>query len=147
MNSTQIMQALKGVTEFGGIFASDELPNYIPNKPVYIIVNTDPASKPGKHWLALYIDGICNELYDSLGKDASSYNKHIEYFMIIQSPKYKYNSQRLQNFGSDVCGNYCIQYIILREMGYSINEIVRDFSENLVNNDEIVTEFYNKLGE
>ena len=37
----------------------------------YFIVNTDPASKPGSHWVAVYT-GDSPEFFDSLGQSPST---------------------------------------------------------------------------
>ena len=40
---------------FGGVLASNDLPNTIKHKPVFYIVNTDPSNMPGQHWIVIYI--------------------------------------------------------------------------------------------
>ena len=65
-----------------GVFASDQL-NFTQKKyPFLLIVNSDPASLPGTHWLALYLSSKQGgEFYDSYGNDISSYSKTIDKFM------------------------------------------------------------------
>ena len=59
--------------------------------------------------------------------------------------EFRYNSQRLQNRDSEMCGQYCVYYVWMRNRGYSMKEIVNSFSGNLAHNDKIVSQFYNKL--
>lgn len=59
---------------FKGVFPSDELPKS-PSKTTTAayIVNTDPHDKPGKHWLALWVEnGVC-EIMDSYGMPLEYY--------------------------------------------------------------------------
>ena len=46
--------------------------NFLPSKPTKThragyIVNIDPQGEPGKHWLALWMDGVTCEMFDSYG--------------------------------------------------------------------------------
>ena len=50
---------------FGGVVALDQLPKVI-KKPSMFIVNTDPSSLPGRHWLVVFFTRI-NEHFDSAG--------------------------------------------------------------------------------
>ena len=58
-----------------GVFSRDELPDVTRKiRPWCLILNTDPKSQSGTHWLALYAPlsgGI--ELFDSFGYSPSMY--------------------------------------------------------------------------
>ena len=41
--------------QFRGVFAANRLPKRVSRYPSAYIVNTDPASKPGTHWVAFYL--------------------------------------------------------------------------------------------
>ena len=44
-----------------------------------IIVNTDPSTKSGKHWILLYFDAQgCAKIFESLGNDVASYHSSIK---------------------------------------------------------------------
>jgi len=54
MNTEEIENALKRkcVKDFDGVFSADTLPA----KPRLLVVNTDPALSPGRHWVCMYVD-------------------------------------------------------------------------------------------
>ena len=60
---------------FMGVYAKDELPD-VYQYPCSAIVNTDPSSLPGEHWVAFDIDerGGCN-FFDSFGRVVVSFFK------------------------------------------------------------------------
>ena len=39
-----------------GVFSADRLPHLPPRRPIAFIANTDPATAPGRHWVAFFID-------------------------------------------------------------------------------------------
>ena len=44
-----------------------------------IIVNTDPSTKSGKHWILLYFDAWGHaKIFNSLGNDVASYHSSIK---------------------------------------------------------------------
>ena len=143
MYASEIFRIVKTVESFGGIMSSDMLDMCKPNK--FYIVNSDPSNKPGKHWFCVYLTSV-PEFFDSLGHSPTYYSKDIERLLIQNGPDYIYNSQRLQNYDSILCGQYCIYYIIMRAMGYSINGIVNNFSKtHLKCNDQSIITFMNEL--
>ena len=142
LKTSDLLHALRGIAEFGGVFPADCLPIKI-DKKLYIM-NTDPSDLPGKHWVAMFT-GDKPEFFDSLGNPPSFYRKTFEQFLINAGPDYIYNCQRIQDFGSTTCGYYCIYYVLLKSMGYSINDIVTSFGKNLQSNDRIVESFYDKF--
>ena len=84
MNTLEISETLAGVKLFGGVFAKDRLPLVVEKKPTFYIVNTDPISKPGRHWIAIYV-GDEVEFFDSLGRKPDYYDERLEYFLINNS--------------------------------------------------------------
>ena len=58
MNTFQITRGLEQdpITSknFCGVFPSDTLPQSIERYPCGFVVNTDPSSEPGTHWVAFY---------------------------------------------------------------------------------------------
>lgn len=38
---------------FKGVFSLDKIPKFITRRPATLVVNTDKASQPGTHWLAI----------------------------------------------------------------------------------------------
>ena len=117
-----------------GVFARDEIPRTA-NFPFGIVMNTDPKTSEGTHWLALYYQSKNTiELFDSYGHSP-------EYFGLKASA---YNNKRLQSKTSDVCGQYCLYYLLNKCRGVSMNSIVKPFSDNYAENDSFVNDFVSK---
>ncbi len=68
MDSDAIDRILrKNCAIYRGVFACDELPDVI-IRPSVIVVNTDPAKRPGQHWICIYFDeNLHGEFFDSFG--------------------------------------------------------------------------------
>ena len=134
MNTTQLQQYMLSDSYikqyYGGVLARDQIPIYV-NKPKIFIVNTDPINQPGQHWVSMWIDEV-SEHFDSIGQKPL---KDFEHFLISNGPQYMFNSKRLQNYNSNVCGQYCLFYAYYRCRGYKFKEIIDMFSKNLMLND------------
>ena len=145
LTTTELYDALRcsPITRsyFGGVLAADELPENISRGRICFILNTDPSNMPGKHWIVLYMSPI-PEYFDSTGMSPSFYQKDFENFLICNGPSYLWNARTLQRRGSNVCGHYCLYYINKRCQGYSMSEIVNNFSENQRINDHMVKKYY-----
>lgn len=122
---------------FGGVVAIDQLPLYV-EKPSVFIVNTDPISLPGKHWVVLYIDRV-SEHFDSSGLQPRPRFKN---YLITTSDSYLFNSMRVQNVASKSCGLFCLFYCYFRCRDYTFKQIMEMFSENLALNEMTVHLFY-----
>lgn len=77
MNSAEIDYALRHdqctQESFAGVFPSDVLKTVVKHRtlPTCYVVNTDPASKPGEHWVAFYFPACLTdkvEYFDSFGQ-------------------------------------------------------------------------------
>ena len=96
MNTEEIEQALRRCGEFDGVFAADDLPD----RPRLLVVNTDPAHRPGRHWVCIYVgDDRRGEYFDSLGQpptaDFESYlNRHC-FFLDVQQETITERDQQL----------------------------------------------------
>jgi hypothetical protein len=138
MNTIQLSLAMSQnkVTKktFQGVFPSDGLPKNI-IKPATVIANTDPSSKPGKHWVAFYFPKRGNaEYFDSSGQFPC--NKKFVNFLKKNSASFKFNKKRLQGSFSSTCGHYCAVYLLSRSKGKTMKEFLSKFSEtDLISND------------
>jgi len=127
---------------FGGVFAADRLPVKV-SRPSLFIVNSDKASKPGEHWLAIYFPqrGPA-EYFDSYGM-RPFVRDHLN-FIERNSVRWIHNDKKLQGWGSLVCGQYCIMYALFRSRGVSMERYCSLFStENPEMNDRIVSKMLN----
>jgi hypothetical protein len=128
MYTSQIARALRSdpkvSSNFVGVFASDRLPVSLSHYPASIVVNTDPAHKPGTHWIACYFDKNRHlDYFDSYGDPPNTYNKLAE-FASKNSSTLSYNDQQLQGPNTDVCGHYCIAFLTRRVHGETLGKII-----------------------
>ena len=109
--------------------------------PLCCIVNTDPIDKPGQHWIALYYAGLGKsqgEFFDSYALRPEAY-KHDTWKKCFR--EFDGFTRPLQQWNSDVCGDYTIYFLYRRVRGESLREIVKYFSKNdLQYNDAAVVE-------
>lgn len=110
---------------FIGVYAKDKLPS-IQSYPCSLVVNTDPSTKPGQHWLAIYFGkDKSSEIFDSFGLHPEQYD--LVKYLTKYSKEYDFNKTRLQDLDSAACGHYCIFYILLKSRCFSLNEILSLF--------------------
>lgn len=96
-------------------------------KYIGVILNTDPHNKPGKHWVAIYIDNHSKTLdyFDSLGEQPNKYIK--DFIKMFKSKNYNIviNKKEHQKGGSN-CGAYACYFILKRLNGFSFDDINND---------------------
>ena len=144
MSGIDIASCLRGVDNFNGAFAYDQLPPLI--NEGYYIVNSATIASGGEHWLAMYIpsDRKTAEYFDSFAMKPSYYNRCIERVLFANAERYTRNIKRLQAPGSSLCGQYCVLYCYLgSKHGFSLDDYMKVFGENYSRNDSIV-EFWQK---
>ena len=112
----------------------------------YVIMNTDPANKPGEHWIAIYISikrYRSVEIYDSLAEPLPEgliddlkkrLKKHRlpEYLL-----KLKVNEVKDQDSNAATCGLFSLAFLIDRSNNIDFKE-ASNYSKNLNGNDNIV---------
>jgi len=115
-----------------GVYARDQIPTRIESFPCGLIVNTDKSYLPGRHWLAFYFESKDKvEFFDSYGHSP-------EYFNFTADV---YNNKRLQSSTSDVCGQYCLYFLLNRCRGLPMKAFVNQFGNNYQENDAFVNNF------
>ena len=93
--------------------------------------NTDPDHRMGQHWVAIYIDANSKgEYYDPTGRP--TFLRAYVNFMKKHCYSWTYNTVRVQEEESTVCGYHCIVYLIHRCAGHSMTDITK-LLENPVN--------------
>ena len=114
MKTLQIEKILirKLQSTYVGVVAKDELPR-TPLRPLAIVVNTDPASKPRTHWMCIYLfsDGT-GEFFDTFGRYPDSIV--VDYLNKQAQCGWRYNQRRVQSIISTLCGGYCLLYLECR---------------------------------
>jgi hypothetical protein len=86
------------------------------NQGYTFIMNTDPASAPGEHWLAFFYNGRTHKLeyFDSFGFPLSMYahvNASFSACNLTNIMVRVNQSHMLQALTSTVCGHYCAAFI------------------------------------
>ena len=146
MNSRQLYLILQSkVDNFCGVFPADKVPKKLSKFPVCLVVNTDPSSQPGTHWLAAYIDSMGRgEQFDSFGRVPAKNSPLSQLLTASCGSKWHYNEERIQEYCSSVCGHYCIYFLLQRNRGVPMSEIIRVFSErDYAENDSLITDWVN----
>jgi hypothetical protein len=136
MDTNQIENVLRNQSSFQGVFSSDTLPTI----PRLLVCNTDPSTRPGEHWIAIYVDTEKHygEYFDSFGRPPS---KDIESYLNANCRRWTFNKKQLQSRISAFCGFYCCLFVILRCRGFNLTKIVGLFSNDTGYNDWIVHRF------
>jgi len=148
MNGYQINKILLKekitATVYQGVFSADAIPVLPPNSAA--VVNRDDSSQPGSHWMAIYIDENGNlEFFDSYGQSPFFYGKLIQDYVSKYS-NVIWNSVTFQSITSNVCGHYCIYFILKRCQGNSMYFIIQNLYQNKRNDFQIFQFVKKKYG-
>lgn len=139
MNELELRKLLRNLKCFIGVFARDELPRKVKKRPAALIVNTDPRTKPGQHWIAIYLSNqVTLEYFDPYGIPPKY--KEFKRFIKSNSSIWFYNEIKFQPTIpiSVACGLFCILFIRLRCNGISFNDYIKLFAKNKALNDTLV---------
>ena len=147
MNTEQIYQILCSdqltKSRLGRVCALDQLPDNLEKLPCIFVCNTDPSNLPGQHWIALYFDEQGHgEYFDSLGP--YSVNREIVSYMDMHTLSWHKNENQIQSLYSNVCGQYCIYFLMKRCRNISINTVVNHFTSDFIKNDIFISDFIKK---
>ena len=111
---------------FLGVFPFDYFPHSSftqtsLQRSICCVVNNDPSTKPGQHWVALFRDKGSNviEFFDSYGFPPEKYH-----FAPFSNFHVICNKITLQSKWSNVCGHYCVLFVYLR--AYSVKTLKID---------------------
>jgi len=118
MNTRQIQRLgpLVCPGEFQGVFARDR----VPDRKKCLIFNTDPSTKPGSHWVAIYD----NLYFDSYGQKSPFSGHKQVIFDPVQSP------------GSSCCGQHALYFLHQTSRGLPLK-----YSSNKLRNDRDVAKW------
>lgn len=141
MNTQQIRKALRYLPiATTGVFPADEIPR-LWTRPAGIIANTDEHTKPGEHWVAMYVDRDGRGWYfDSYGlppiipQHLARLRRNCKFF--------RCNIKQLQSNSSDVCGQFCVIFLHFMSCGFGMAKFNDLFTDNPRKNDELVREYY-----
>jgi len=154
LSTDEIDNMMRGVRGYIGTFPADFmkfLPKRLP-KVFSFIMNTDPSSKPGKHWVAVRVDTRDEnavEYYDSFAEQASKrfmkqLKKLVDKLDVPVYLKLKINRIKEQNTSTNNCGWFAMSFIINRGLGQPFRECTGyDDSQN---GEQNIDSLKNKFG-
>jgi hypothetical protein len=130
LSTVEIDQTMRSISRdchmcFLGVFSADRAPQLQHlNLPCCFVQNSDPATKPGQHWLAFSYSPVSPNtilMFDSYGLSIANYPyiaKHAPF-------KISYaNREFLQSVHSQCCGHYCINYLAKLSHGMQPFDVV-----------------------
>ncbi|GFQ86938.1 uncharacterized protein TNCT_2171 [Trichonephila clavata] len=122
-------------SKFGGVYASDELPQTLGSYSCFI-VNLDSKRKPGSHWVAIAFRNNTCYYFCSYGSIPN--NNNILHFIKNNSNYCKWNQYRYQSFVSLTCGQFCLYFLhnFVRKQSLSLLD-----SDNIEHNEKFVKQF------
>jgi len=127
MDTLQILCTLRNVKCFLDVYASDLLPSSI-TKTCTVIVNADPHTKGGSHWLAVHFRPKSSYAYyfDSCG--IVPFVPDILAFVKRNCTTWDRNRRQLQCLTSEVCGMCCCLFALYKDRGYTNQQLVALFN-------------------
>ena len=141
METRTIDQVLrKHCNIYRGTYSSDTLPNILDSwRPLVIVVNTDPSTQPGKHWIGMFFDECGNgEFFDSFGQYSA---RVFERYMNKYCSVWSYNNKQLQSLISRFCGHCVIWFCVFNARKYSLTKLLRNVSSDTGLNDYLAHKF------
>ena len=128
---------------FYGVYAIDNLPEFIHTRPFLMVVNTHTQNLPGEHWIAILVDANKNgELFDSLALPVS--NILIRWLNRFTN-KWKKNGRTFQHLLSSTCGAFALYFILHRLQLADFEKLTSVFTVSPHVNENVVKLFYRSL--
>jgi len=142
MDTKQIICTLKNIKSFLGVYPSDMLPHCIQQQAGNVIINSDPHTKDGSHWLAIHFEPKSSEAFyfDSYGHPP--YKSHIQAFIRRNCTVWDYNTIQLQGPTSLVCGKYCCLFALFMDRRFAPKQYVNLFTADIA--DRQITELFTR---
>ena len=121
---------------FKGVFPADKLPSVSKQETRAMIVNTDPTGQPGKHWLAIFTQWGCCEVFDSFALPLKTYSNPSLQAWFKQWPTRMESNKPLQSLDTFTCGHYGTLFLKARARERSFEDFLMPWSaHNFVLND------------
>ena len=132
MDAVQIICTLKHVKSFLSVYPSDRLPHSIHQQTSTVILNTDPHTQEGTHWLAIHFQQKSSpaSYFNSYGQPPP-YDLNILSFLNRNWTVWNYKTTSLQGPTTVVCGYYCCLFALYMDEGYTPQQFVRLFTPRI----------------
>lgn len=128
MNSLQLRYALLTYIEFPTIVCAIDQLHLIQSKDFFLICNNQPSTESGMHWVSFCKINKNLEFFDSFGLPIQYYGTLFSEFVERHGGKVKQCYHQFQSDSSDLCGGYCLYFLISRAREYSYENIIESFS-------------------
>jgi hypothetical protein len=141
-----IMNVLRNEKNFLGVYSSNELENIFLNEEQNgIIINLSDKYDVGSHFIAVYRKADSLIYFDSLALNILT--EDICRFLKKHNSIIKFYNYRIQPLYSDLCGYYCISFILAMK-NMSINMFYKQFylkNNAICTNDVLVLQLINRM--
>ena len=121
-------------SSFKGVFSCNTLP--IIHGDFTLISNLSKDTEPGTHFITIIVKNGQVYYFDPIGLPCI--NKNIKTYLNYYSKQHFYNQIQYQCWDSIFCGFYCILFILLHDLKFSISHFKKLFSINCKENDTTV---------
>ena len=153
MNTRDLTNILRNKVKSGihllGVLASDQLPKkVIDYVPAVAIINTEPSTMGGEHWLAVFINKNREGFFfDSYGRKASyrGFPRDINDFLRKNCTRVYHSTKKVQADTSTVCGQHCVFFILHIQRGLSYQKVIDMYKNNVYCNDAMVCKFVDRI--
>ena len=131
-----------GIKHFRGVFSKDDLPSEI-NEPEVGIINLDSKIGPGTHWVCYRNDDkhLC-EYFDSFGLIMPNL---IRKYLLTSGEKIIYSTDEIQERDSVLCGYWCLYYLLERQKGRSILQILHNTAFDPNDKSKFIIRYFKKF--
>ena len=110
-----------GIRSLRGIYSRDRLPKNI--RKECGIINLDDIQGPGTHWVCYRKINNVVEYFDPFGLIMP--NEALKYFN-TSGKKIVYSIDEIQNRNTVLCGYWCLYYLLERQRGNSILDVIHN---------------------
>jgi hypothetical protein len=127
MNTYQLEQILSAdpyVQSYGylGVYPIDQARKLPKIYPSCFIINTDPSTKPGKHWIGIIrFNKTTGYYFDSAGLSPETRSGMLPILRTCSA--WIFNRKTLQSLFTTTCGQYCCFFLLHAARGYTMDAI------------------------
>ena len=147
LKTTDIDNKLSQVDGFLGAFAYDEIPQ-TPMDGFSMVVNDEPSTEPGSHWIAIVLKDQEFFFIDSYGRSFKDpmFTDQFRGAMsqLFARSKVICNNIMIQSFLGNTCGQYAV-YFICEMVEKSFKNVLSVFTDNLKKNDKFVINYFKRI--
>ena len=125
-----------GIKYFRGIYSRNNLPNKIGKECG--IINLDDIQGPGTHWVCYRSIDSVTEYFDPFGLIMP---KEVLKYFETSGKQIVYSMDEIQNRNTVLCGYWCLYYLLERQRGNSIVDVIHNPHFDSDNSDFIMSYF------